>query len=205
MAVHCNHDCLSQCTTRAQRAVSLRLGPQVQTLLSRKGRPGGERRAGQSCCRSPRSIARGACIRSGASAKAGDTPTLEGDHARLRAASADAAQNRELNRMRARFRRGYGDQARPRDLSGKQRRATGRACRSGAGIVGPRERRRGGSARAKPPGTLVVAGARVFPWELTNIRDQLPHVLILRAFLVAPRGHARHPHAVRNHVVQLGI
>src|SRR5436190_19663537 len=31
----------------------------------------------------------------------------------------------------------------------------GRARRSGAGIVGPRERRRGGSAGAKPPGSFL--------------------------------------------------
>src|SRR5436190_6941298 len=34
-----------------------------------------------------------------------------------------------------------------------------RARRSGAGIVGPRERRRGGSAGAKPPGSRPLYGA----------------------------------------------
>ena len=50
---------------------------------------------------------------------------------------------------------------------------------------------------------LIATGVRVVPWELADIRDQLPHLLIGRALFVAPPGHAGHPHAVRDHVTLL--
>jgi hypothetical protein len=90
-----SNDCSDQCATWAQPALSLRLGPQVQTLLSREGRPTGGRGAGQSRGRRRGSAGPSGHAGSHASAKAGDAPALEGDHfSWLRPAHADATQSR---------------------------------------------------------------------------------------------------------------
>ena len=86
------NDCPDQCTTWAQPALSLRLGPQVQTLLSREGRPTGGCRTGQSCSRSGCSTVRDGHVGSHTSTKAPDAPAVEGDHVSwLRPARADDA------------------------------------------------------------------------------------------------------------------
>ena len=85
------NDCSDQCATGAQPALSLRLGPQIQTLLSREGRRTGGCRPGQSRSGSGCSIARGGHVGSHTSTKAPDAPALEGDHfSWLRPAHADA-------------------------------------------------------------------------------------------------------------------
>ena len=53
------NDCSDQCTAGAQRTLSLRLGPQIQTLLSREGRREGQRCTGQSRSGSACLVARG--------------------------------------------------------------------------------------------------------------------------------------------------
>ena len=89
------NDCSDQCATGAQPALSLRLGPQVQTLLSREGRRTGGCRPGQSRRGSGCSIARGGHVGSHTNTKAPDAPALEGDHfSWLRPAHADATQGR---------------------------------------------------------------------------------------------------------------
>jgi hypothetical protein len=84
-----------QYKTGAQSALPLRLGPQIQTLLSREGRRTGGCRTGQSRNRSGCSIARGAHVDSRTSTKDPDAPALEGEHfSWLRPAHADATQGR---------------------------------------------------------------------------------------------------------------
>jgi len=105
------NDCSDQCTTGAQPALSLRLGPQIQTLLSREGRPTGGRRTGPSRGRHGCSIVRGGHVDSHTSTKASNAPALEGDHLSwLRPAHADATQGRwqlseATRRIRSRFSR----------------------------------------------------------------------------------------------------
>jgi hypothetical protein len=88
------HDYADQCTTGAQQALLLRLGPQIQTLLSRKGR----RRGGGRTCRSRRSrggcsIVRGDRAGSHPRTKTSDAPALERDNfSWLRPAHADATE-----------------------------------------------------------------------------------------------------------------
>jgi hypothetical protein len=89
------NDCSDPCTTGAQPALSLRLGPQIQAVLSREGRTAGGCGTGQSRGRSGGSAGRGACAGSHAGTKAPDAPALEGDQfSRLRPADADATQGR---------------------------------------------------------------------------------------------------------------
>src|SRR5438093_3173091 len=84
-----------QCTTGAQPALSLRLGPKIQTLLSREGRRTSGCRTGQSRSRSGCSIVRDGHVGSHTSTKAPDAPALEGDHfSRLCPSHADATQGR---------------------------------------------------------------------------------------------------------------
>ena len=88
------NDGSDECTTGAQPALSLRLGPQIQTLLSREGRAGGCR-TGQSRSRNGCRLARGGRADSHTITKAPDAPALEGDHVpRLRSEDAHAAQGR---------------------------------------------------------------------------------------------------------------
>src|SRR5439155_849839 len=83
--------CSDERTTRAQSALSLRLWPQIQALLSRQGRCRGGGRADQSRNRGGRAVARSDDSGSSASAKAADAPAVEGgDLSGLRAAHADA-------------------------------------------------------------------------------------------------------------------
>jgi hypothetical protein len=89
------NDGSDQCTTGAQSALPLRLGPQIQALLSREGRPAGGCRTGQRRSRSGCSIVGSGCAGSHASPKTQDGAALEGDHvSRLRPAHADAPQGR---------------------------------------------------------------------------------------------------------------
>lgn len=85
------NDCYDQRTTGAQSALPLRLGPQIQTLLSREGRQTGSCRTGQSRGRCGRSIARNRhAAQTGT--KTANAPALEGDHfSWLRSTLADAA------------------------------------------------------------------------------------------------------------------
>src|SRR4029077_9815741 len=71
------NDCSDECTARPQRALSLRLGPQIQTLLSREGRSRGSRGAGQGRRRS--AALRDGRRRTDTHTKASDGPALEGD------------------------------------------------------------------------------------------------------------------------------
>lgn len=84
--------------TRTQRALSLRLRPQVQALLPRQGRREGRQGAGQGGRGGAGSIGRDR-HRAGA-AEAANGPALEacGDESRFRPARPDAAQGRrQLN------------------------------------------------------------------------------------------------------------
>jgi hypothetical protein len=93
--VHSFNDRSHRCTARAQRALSLRLGPQIQTLLSRERRPRGSGRTGKSRSRSSGSIVRRRGCDAHAGAKATNGPALEGDlYSWLRSALADATQGR---------------------------------------------------------------------------------------------------------------
>lgn len=93
------NDCSDRCTTRTQRALSLRFGPQIQTLLSCEGRRSGSCRAGKSRGRGACSIAGAIHIAARTGAEVTDGPTLEGDvDSWLRSAVADATQGRgQLN------------------------------------------------------------------------------------------------------------
>src|SRR2546427_11876393 len=89
------NECSDQCTTGAQPALSLRLGPKIQTLLSREGRRTGGCRTGQSRSRSGCSIVRGGHVGSHTSTKAPDASALEGDYfSWLRPPHAGATQGR---------------------------------------------------------------------------------------------------------------
>jgi len=109
-------------TARAQPALSLRLGPQVQTLLSREGRHAGGCRPGQGRSGRNRSLVRCGRARARTSAKASDSPALEGDHLpRLRPAHTVAAQGRrQLSGSRVgtvlRLEIGPGRDNHPRDM-----------------------------------------------------------------------------------------
>lgn len=96
------NDRSDRCTTRPQRALSLRLGPQIQALLSREGRRKGECRTGQSRSGSACSIVRGRHRDAQTGAKVTNGPALEGDlYSWLRPAPADATQGRWQLRSRA--------------------------------------------------------------------------------------------------------
>ena len=87
------NDGSDQCTTGAQRALPLRLGPQIQTLLSRErcrtGLRGTGRCRGRKCC----PIVRGGDGGSHAHTQAPDATAVEDDHVSwLRRALADATQ-----------------------------------------------------------------------------------------------------------------
>src|SRR2546422_5595293 len=87
------NECSDQCTTGTQPALSLRLGPKIQTLLSREGQRTGGCRSDQSRSRSGCSIVRGGHVGSPTSIKAPDAPAVEGDHLSwLRPSHADATQ-----------------------------------------------------------------------------------------------------------------
>jgi hypothetical protein len=93
--VHCFNDSFERRTTGTQPALSLRLGPKIQTLLPRERRPTGSRRTGQSRSRSGCSIVRGGRGTSRTSTKAPDAPALEDDHLSwLRPSDADATEGR---------------------------------------------------------------------------------------------------------------
>jgi len=83
----------------------LRLGPQIQTLLSREGRCTGDGRTGQSRGGSGGPASRGGHVGSQTSTKTGNAPALEGDHfSWLRPAHADATQGRwQLSDLTADF------------------------------------------------------------------------------------------------------
>jgi hypothetical protein len=96
MTLHSDHGFTHWSPTRAQRSMSLRLGPQVQALLSGEGRSrggsGARQGGGSSDCRS--SVG-GNSIGADAAAEASDASALEGDDvARLRAENADAPEGR---------------------------------------------------------------------------------------------------------------
>src|SRR5258706_11208840 len=74
------NDCSDEGTARTQRTLSLRLRPQVQTLLSREGRATGGRRASEGRSRIGRATARSGTVGSGATTKAPDPPALEGEY-----------------------------------------------------------------------------------------------------------------------------
>jgi hypothetical protein len=89
------NDCSDQCTPGAQPDLSLRLGPQIQTLLSREGQRTSGGRTGQSRSGSGGSVVRGGRVGSHTTTKAPDGPALEGEHfSWLRPAHADATQGR---------------------------------------------------------------------------------------------------------------
>jgi hypothetical protein len=89
------NDCSDQCSPGAQPDLSLRLGSQIQTLLSREGRRTSGGRTGKSRSRSGCSVVRGGHVGSHTSTKGPDGPALEGDHfPRLHPAHADATQGR---------------------------------------------------------------------------------------------------------------
>ena len=91
------NDYSGQCTTWAKPALSLRLGPQIQTLLSRQGRPTGSCRAGQDRSRRGCSIARVGHVGYHPGTEAPNAPALEGDHfSWVRPAHADTTQGRQL-------------------------------------------------------------------------------------------------------------
>lgn len=101
--VHSFNDSFDPCTTGTQRALSLRLGPQVQALLSREGPRRRGRLTGHSCGGNARAIVGGSSVETQAAAKTPDEPALEGgEHARLHPTHADAAQSRrELSEAHA--------------------------------------------------------------------------------------------------------
>jgi hypothetical protein len=89
------NDCSDQCTPGPQPDLSLRLGSQIQTLLSREGRRTSGGRTGKSRSRSGCSVVRGGHVGSHTSTKGPDGPALEGDHfSWLHPAHADATQGR---------------------------------------------------------------------------------------------------------------
>jgi hypothetical protein len=102
--VHFPRDyCTDQCSTRTQSALPLRLRPQVQTLLPRKGRRTGGCRTGQSRGRSGCAVIRGGHTGCATGTKTSNAPAMEGDHfSWLRPAHAEPAQGRgELSKRPA--------------------------------------------------------------------------------------------------------
>jgi hypothetical protein len=93
--VHSFNDCSDRCTTRTQRALSLRIGPQIQTLLSWEGRRRGGCRTGRSRSGKTSAIVRRGQLDAQTRAKATTRPALEGDlDSWLHPAVADATQGR---------------------------------------------------------------------------------------------------------------
>ena len=76
--VHSFHDCSDDWTTGAQRALPMRFGPQIQTLLPREGRRPGQYRTGRR--RGRRDCAVGGGGGSHPSPEAPHSTTLEDDH-----------------------------------------------------------------------------------------------------------------------------
>ncbi len=109
----CAYDYFHGCTPRPQRALPLRLGPQIQALLSREGRQTGRRGTGDDRRGSSCAIARGRHVNFQAGAETPHGPALEGKRdSGLRSAVAHATQGRwrlkhpghvATRRMRERF------------------------------------------------------------------------------------------------------